>query len=58
MLSGEKINELADLPGREVLLAKLFFLFRASTQGVVNVLTGVPRALVNVLEAIRQKKEE
>ena len=58
MLSGEKINELADLPGREVLLSKLFFLLRASTQGLVNVLTGVPQALVHVLEAIRQKKEE
>ena len=58
MLSGEKINELADLPGREVLLSKLFFLMRASTQGLVNVLTGVPQALVHVLEAIRQKKEE
>ncbi len=58
MLSGEKINELADLPGREVLLAKLFFLLRASTQGLVNVLTGVPQALVHVLEAIRQEKEE
>ena len=58
MLSGEKINELADLPGREVLLSKLFFVLRASTQGLVNVLTGVPQALVHVLEAIRQKKEE
>ena len=58
MLSGEKINELADLPGREVLLSKLFFVLRASTQGLVNVLTGVPQALVHVLEAIRQEKEE
>ena len=58
ILSGEKINELADLPGREVLLSKLFFVLRASTQGLVNVLTGVPQALVHVLEAIRQEKEE
>lgn len=57
LLSGEKVNELANLPGREVLLAKVLFLLRASTQGLVNVLTGVPRGLVQVLEAIRQKKE-
>jgi large subunit ribosomal protein L10 len=58
MLSEEKVNELAELPGREVLLAKLLFLMRASTQGLVNVLNGVPQALVHALEAIRQKKEE
>lgn len=57
ILSGEKVRELADLPSREVLLSKLFFLFRAPTQGFVNVLTGVPQALVRALEAIRQEKE-
>ena len=46
LLSGEKINELAELPGKEVLLAKLFFLMRASTHGLVNVLNNVPQALV------------
>lgn len=57
ILSGEKIAELADLPGREVLLSKLFFVLRSSTQGLVNVLNGVPQALVRVLEAIREKRE-
>ena len=57
ILTGEKVHELADLPSREVLLSKLFFLMRAPTQGLVNVLTGVPQALVHVLEVIRQKKE-
>ena len=57
ILSGEKVNELADLPSREVLLSKLFYLLRAPMQGLVNVLTGVPQALVHVLEAIRQEKE-
>jgi len=58
ILSGEKINELAELPGKEVLLSKLFFLLRAPTHRFVNVLAGVPQALVRVLEAIRQKKED
>jgi len=58
VLSGEKINELAELPSREVLLSKLFFLLRAPTQRFVTVLAGVPQALVRVLEAIRQKKQD
>ena len=56
-LSGEKISELAELPSKEVLLAKVFFLMRAPIQGLVNVLNGVPQGFVHVLEAIRQKKE-
>ena len=56
-LSVNEVNELASLPSREVLLARLLFLLQASKQGLVKVLVGVPQKLVQVLEAIRQKKE-
>jgi len=55
-LSSDEINELASLPSREVLLSKLLFLLEAPKQRFINVLAGVPQRLVQVLEAIRQKK--
>ncbi|MFH0812834.1 MAG: 50S ribosomal protein L10 [Pseudomonadota bacterium] len=57
VLSPNDVDELANLPGREVLLAKFLFLLRAPQQRLVNVLIGVPQKLVRVLDAIRQKKE-
>jgi len=57
VLSKKEIEELADLPGREVLIAKLLLLFRSPQQRLVNVLIGVPQKLVQVLEAIKKKKE-
>ncbi|MBW1679585.1 MAG: 50S ribosomal protein L10 [Deltaproteobacteria bacterium] len=56
-LSVNEVEELASLPSREVLLARLLFLLQASKQGLVKVLVGIPQKLVQVLEAIRQKKE-
>jgi len=56
-LSVNEVDELASLPSREVLLARLLFLLQASKQGLVKALVGVPQKLVQVLEAIRQKKE-
>jgi len=57
VLSKKEIEELADLPSREVLIAKLLLLFRSPQQRLVNVLIGVPQKLVQVLEAIKKKKE-
>jgi large subunit ribosomal protein L10 len=57
VLSDKDIEGLADLPSREVLLAKLLFLMKSPHQRLVNVLSGVSQKLVQVLEAIKQKKE-
>ncbi len=57
MLSARDIEELAKLPGREVLLAQLVRTLNAPVSGLVNVLAGVLRQLVTVLDALRQKRE-
>ena len=57
VLSKKEIEGIADLPSREVLIAKMLFLLRSPHQRLVNVLMGVPQKLVRVLEATKQKKE-
>jgi len=52
------VKALADLPPREVLLAKVLGGMQAPLYGFANVLQGNLRNLVYVLEAIRKKKEE
>ena len=54
--SPAEILRIADLPPREELLAKALGSMSAPMQGLVNVLSGVPRSLVNVLDSIRQEK--
>ena len=57
VLSVAQINALAELPSREVLLAKLLSVMVGVQTSLVNVLSAVPRGLVQVLEACRVKKE-
>jgi large subunit ribosomal protein L10 len=45
------------LPGREVLLAKLLSVLLGVQTALVNVLSGVPRSFLQVLDAYRTKKE-
>jgi large subunit ribosomal protein L10 len=52
------IEELAKLPSKEVLLAKLLGTMNAPVQNFVGVLAAVPRSLVTVLSAIEKKKAE
>jgi len=58
VLMSDQIKELSELPSREVLLGKLLSLLVASQTSLVNVLSGVPRQLVQVLEAYRIKKAD
>ena len=53
-----EVKALAELPSREVLLAKLLGSMQSPIAGTVNVLQGVIRNAVYVLEAIRKQKEE
>ena len=53
----DQINYLAELPSKEVLIAKLMGSMNAPITNFVGVLSGVPRALVCALNAIREQKE-
>jgi large subunit ribosomal protein L10 len=56
LLRPEDIKALADLPSREVLLARLLGSLNAPTTNFVGVLAAVPRSLVQVLSAIKDQK--
>lgn len=56
LLSIDDIKALAELPSREVLLAKLLGTLNAPVSNFVGVLAAVPRSLVQVLAAIQDKK--
>lgn len=56
-LTKEQLNALAELPGRDILLGKLLSVLLGVQTALVNVLSGVPRSFVQVLDAYRVKKE-
>lgn len=58
LLSREQIGSLAKLPSRDILLGKFLSVLVGVQTQFVTVLGGVPRGLVQVLEAHRMKKEE
>lgn len=58
ILSIAKIKHLAQLPSKEVLLAKLLGCLQNPATHLVNVLAAVPRGLVTVLDGIRKTKEK
>ena len=61
-LEGKRLNQaaikaLAELPSREVLLGKMLGSMNAPASNLVGVLAAVPRSVVNVLNAYKQKLE-
>lgn len=58
IISQEKVNSLADIPDKEVLLSKVLAGMQAPLTGLVNVLQGGTRDLVQVLKQIQEQKEE
>ncbi len=52
-----EIQALADLPPRDVLLARVAGAFQAPLQALANVLAGPLRALAGALDQVRQQKE-
>jgi large subunit ribosomal protein L10 len=58
LLQAVEVSALATLPSREVLLAQVLAGFGAPAGGLVNVLAGALRGLVNVLQAQQKKLEE
>ncbi len=62
VLTGKPINvtdiqALADLPSREVLIAKMLGSMNAPASNFVGVLAAIPGSFVRVLNAIREQKE-
>mgnify|MGYP000907434935 CR=1 FL=1 len=56
VVNGEGVKALADLPPKEVLIAKMLGSMQAPLAGLVNVLQGNIRNLVYTLEAVRKQK--
>jgi len=55
-LSVKQIESLASLPSREVLIAKILGSLVAPHRGMLGVVQGVPRAMVSVLNQIKETK--
>lgn len=57
VLSPKDIKSLSELPSREILLGQLLSVMNAVPTGLVRALSDVPRRIMNVLQAIKEKKE-
>jgi large subunit ribosomal protein L10 len=57
-IAADQIRDIASLPSREELIAKLLFLMQSPVTRFVRVLAAVPQSFVMVLDQVRKKKEE
>ena len=56
-LTANDVNILADLPSREELLGKMLGSMNAPVTNFVSLLANIPRSLLNVLNAVKDKKD-
>lgn len=57
LLSPEQINELGELPSKDVLLGQFVGMLAAPLTGFVSVLSDIPRKFLRVLTAVAEQKE-
>jgi large subunit ribosomal protein L10 len=57
VIGAEEMQQIASLPGKDQLRAQLVYTINAPVSGFVNVLAGVERGLLNVLNAIKEEKK-
>lgn len=57
-IAADQIKDIASLPSREELIAKLLFLLQSPVTRFARVLAAVPQSFVSVLDQVRKKKEE
>ena len=57
-IAANQIKDIASLPSREQLIAKLLFLLQSPIARLARVLAAVPQQLVVVLDQVRKQKEE
>jgi len=57
LLSAAQINQIGDLPSREVLLGQFVGMLAAPLTGFVSVLSDIPRKFLRVLAAVAEQKE-
>ncbi|MDI6736678.1 MAG: 50S ribosomal protein L10 [bacterium] len=56
VFNAEELTQISKLPSKEILLAQFIGGIQAPLAGLVNVLSGTIRGLLNVLKAIEEKK--
>jgi large subunit ribosomal protein L10 len=57
-IAADQIKDIASLPSREELIAKLLFLLQSPITRFARVLAAVPQSFVMVLDQVRKQKEE